>query len=41
MKRFGTIENLRKALLGDLTTVDGIGPVIAKRLVAFLQTNQR
>ena len=41
MKRFGTIENLRKAPLGDLTTVDGIGPVIAKRLVAFLQTNQR
>jgi excinuclease ABC subunit C len=41
MKRFGTIENLRKAPLGDLTTVDGIGPVIAKRLVAFLQANQR
>jgi excinuclease ABC subunit C len=41
MKRFGTIENLRKAPLDDLKAVEGIGPVIAKRLSAFLQTNQK
>lgn len=41
MKRFKSFENLRKASLSDLTTVEGIGPVIAERLITFLRMNQR
>lgn len=41
MARFRSVENLRKASLSELTAVDGIGPIIAERLLAFLRTNQK
>lgn len=41
MKRFKSIEKLRRASLDELTTVEGIGPTTAKRLMEFLDTNER
>lgn len=35
---FGSIEKLRKANVGELTQVEGIGPLTAERLVEFFQT---
>ena len=37
LKRFGSIEKLRKASAADITQVEGIGPKTAERLVEFLQ----
>lgn len=41
LDRFKSVENLRKASQSDLIAVEGIGPVIAERLVAFLEANQK
>ncbi|HKJ89976.1 MAG TPA: UvrB/UvrC motif-containing protein, partial [Oceanipulchritudo sp.] len=38
MGRFLSLENLRKATVSELEAVDGIGPKLAQRLRAFLDT---
>ena len=38
MKKFGTLDRLKKADPDKLSQVDGIGPKLASRLYQFLQT---
>ena len=38
MKKFGTVDRLKKADPDKLSQVDGIGPKLASRLYQFLQT---
>ena len=37
MARFGSLDRLRQASVGDLREVDGIGPKLAQGLYAFLR----
>ena len=39
IQHFGSIQNLRKATVTDILAIEGIGPVLAERLVEFLKKN--